>query len=404
MKKYNILFTYITPFHPERGGIGRVTDSLAREFIKRGHQVWYLIYDSAITTKYEYDYPAPLQYFPSKELMAKENLEFYHQFLQEHHIDVVINQSGLFSDSELYLNTGNYFTKVISVLHNKPWLFYHHILREAIPLRDTTFKEHLKRIARIVLYPRTKRRFKRDRINQMKMLLPQTDLVCTLTEKFFKDLDEIYPGYSDKYIAIPNPNSYSQEQLNGIALEEKKNQAVFIGMYRSEKKIDYMLRIWNNVVKMHPDWELLIFGDGTERMRRKVKQWASKVDNVRLMGFENPLPYQKSAKIVCMTSTYEGWGMTLTEAMQCGCVPIAFNSFESAEDVIKDEDTGFLIKPFDCKEYAYKLAELMDDEELRINMAQKAMSDVKRFDVEKVADIWQQTFDALCDSKELSIS
>ena len=369
---------------------------MAREFIKRGHTVWYLIYDSALTTKYDFDYPAPLEYFPTKELMSEENLDFYHNFLKEHHIDIVINQSGNFSDSRLYLNTGNNSTKVISTLHQKPWLAYLHLFKAISPLRDTTFKEHLKRIARIVLFPRSKRRFKRDRINQMKMLLPRTDLVCTLTEKFYKDLDEIYPGYSDKYIAIPNPNSYSQEQLSDITLEEKKNQVVFIGMYRSEKKIDYMLRIWNNVVKMHPDWELLIFGDGTERMRRRVKQWASKVDNVRLMGFENPLPYQKSAKIVCMTSTYEGWGMTLTEAMQCGCVPMAFNSFEAAEDVIKNNETGFLIKPFDRMEYVRKLSLLMDNEELRINMAQKAMSDVKRFDVEKVADIWQQTFDALC--------
>ena len=49
----NILFAYITPFHPERGGIGRVTDSLTREFLRRGHKVHYLIYDSAITIHHD---------------------------------------------------------------------------------------------------------------------------------------------------------------------------------------------------------------------------------------------------------------------------------------------------------------------------------------------------------------
>lgn len=400
MRKYNILFTYITPFHPERGGIGRVTDSLAREFIKRGHTVWYLIYDSALTTKYDFDYPAPLEYFPTKELMSEENLDFYHNFLKEHHIDIVINQSGNFSDSRLYLNTGNDYTKVISVLHQKPWLSYHHLFKETYPLKDTTFKEHLKRIARILLFPRTKKRFKVDRINHMQCLLPQTDLVCTTTNRYFKDLDEIYAGYSDKYIAIPNPNSYSKEQLSDVSLTEKKNQVVFIGMYRQEKKIDYMIKIWKSVVKTHPQWELLIFGDGNERMRRRVKKWAENIDNVRLMGFQNPLSFQKSAKIVCMTSTYEGWGMTLTEAMQCGCVPIAFNSFEAAKEIIKNEETGFLIKPFCIKKYVHKLSQLMDDEELRIEMAQKAISDVKRFDGDKVAEIWKQTFDSLCSPKK----
>ena len=30
----NIVFTYITPFHPERGGIGRVTHTLTIELQK----------------------------------------------------------------------------------------------------------------------------------------------------------------------------------------------------------------------------------------------------------------------------------------------------------------------------------------------------------------------------------
>lgn len=38
----NILFTSSTPFHPLRGGVGRVTDTLCKELQKRGYQVFYL--------------------------------------------------------------------------------------------------------------------------------------------------------------------------------------------------------------------------------------------------------------------------------------------------------------------------------------------------------------------------
>ena len=41
--KKNILFTYITPFHPERGGTGRVTHVLTLELQKRGDQEWRLL-------------------------------------------------------------------------------------------------------------------------------------------------------------------------------------------------------------------------------------------------------------------------------------------------------------------------------------------------------------------------
>ncbi len=38
----NILFTWPIPFDPLKGGVERVTDVLAREFVKRGHRVFFL--------------------------------------------------------------------------------------------------------------------------------------------------------------------------------------------------------------------------------------------------------------------------------------------------------------------------------------------------------------------------
>ena len=55
MKRKNILFAYITPFHPNKGGIGRVTYQLTLELQRRGYNVFYLIYPSGITIRYEYD-------------------------------------------------------------------------------------------------------------------------------------------------------------------------------------------------------------------------------------------------------------------------------------------------------------------------------------------------------------
>ena len=48
-----------------------------------------------------------------------------------------------------------------------------------------------------------------------------------------------------------------------------------------------------------------------------------------LKGQKNPEPYYNEASIFMMTSSFEGWGLTLTEAQQYGCVPLAFHSFAS---------------------------------------------------------------------------
>lgn len=391
----NILFTYITPFHPERGGIGRVTDSLTRELLHHGYKVFYLIYDSAITIRHEFDYPAPLTYLPSRELLSEENITFYQQYLKDNSIDIVINQSGNFSDSELYLRTGNPKVKVISVLHSNPWIAYKYLWSTISPLRNDTLIEKFKRIARIVLYPRIKRQYRTRREQQFHMLLPHTDKVCMLSSNFYDELSEIYPGYEQKYCAIPNPNSYTDEQVKDVCFDKKKKQVLFIGLFSTQKAVDRLIRVWGKLYSHHPDWRLVIVGDGPKNIVSRLHSMASKMDNVEFVGFQSPLSYLKESSILCLTSNYEGWGMVLTEAMQCGTVPIAFQSFASVTDIIAHDVNGILVPPFDLDSYAHELSSLMSNPDKLIQLSRKAMQDVRRFSVSNIVDQWEELFKSL---------
>lgn len=391
----NLLFTYITPFHPERGGIGRVTDSLTREFLRRGHKVHYLIYDSAITIRHEYDYPAPLSYLPSRELLSEENISFYQCYLQEHAIDVVINQSGNFSDSALWLRTGNPSVKVISVLHSTPWVAYKRLWNTNLSLRNDGMVEKFKRIARILLYPRIKRQYRNSRESQFRMLLPATDKVCMLSRHFYGELSEICPGYENKYCAIPNPNSFVDTQVADITLDSKKKQLLFIGLFSAEKAVDRLVKIWGKLYRQHPDWHLVIVGDGPKPIVSRLHAMAAKMEHIEFVGFQSPLPYLKESRIFCMTSNYEGFPMVLTEAMQCGAVPIAFQSFASVTDIIHHDTNGLLVPPFDMDRYARELSTLMSNPNKLNSLAHHAMHDVKHFSVSNVVDQWEGLFDTL---------
>ena len=105
-------------------------------------------------------------------------------------------------------------------------------------------------------------------------------------------------------------------------------------------------------------------------------------------GFKDPKPYYQKAKIICLTSIYEGWGMVLTEAMQFGCVPIAFDSFPAIRDIIIPNETGILVKPFSKKEYIFKLIHLMEDDNYRTQLSQKGFEYVKKFDKSNILPKW----------------
>ena len=81
--------------------------------------------------------------------------------------------------------------------------------------------------------------------------------------------------------------------------------------------------------------------------------------------------------------------MTLTEGMQWGCIPITFNSYAAAADIIDDGINGCLITPFNLREYATRLSELMRDENKRYVMSLAAQAKSRKFDVSNICVKWQ---------------
>lgn len=102
--------------------------------------------------------------------------------------------------------------------------------------------------------------------------------------------------------------------------------------------------------------------------------------------------YYKESSIFCLTSNHEGWGLVLTEAMQFGCVPIAFDSFESIHEIIEDGKNGFLVKPFDMDKYADKVLRLADN--FKVDYVMNVMNSMERLMPENVVKLWIRLFNS----------
>ena len=97
-----------------------------------------------------------------------------------------------------------------------------------------------------------------------------------------------------------------------------------------------------------------------------------------------------------MTSSFEGFGLVLTEALQNGIIPIAFDSYNAVRDIIDDGLTGMLIKPFSIESYAKHLSILMSDTSLRDTMRENIRNkDLSSFSEENVYNKWIILFNQL---------
>lgn len=89
-----------------------------------------------------------------------------------------------------------------------------------------------------------------------------------------------------------------------------------------------------------------------------------------------------------LTSRNEGWGLTLTEAQQFGCVPIAFDTYATLSDIITDGENGRIIPEGERGLYRDALAFLMHDEPLCHRLAVNAISSSHRFEKKTIIAQW----------------
>lgn len=386
----NILFTYFSVFNPERGGIERISFTLIKALKLKGYNVFAIHGDKPTTN--ELERLATESFFlpvsNRKRINCPENKSFYNKVINDNNINIIINQEGNFSPSYFFLDIeSKQNIKIFSVIHSEPLFNYKSLFTETFRRRN--INTPLKRwIRHILLYPFRLQKEKHRLIKRLNYLNAKSDYIVLLSDKFKKGLKEFNPNMdAGKVISIPNANTYTSKDLS----EEYKKQkeVLFVGRLSSnDKRPDRLIKIWSKLERQHNDWTLRFVGDGNEKENLIKHATQAALKNVIFEGYKNPKPYYEKAEIICLTSNFEGMPMVVLEAKQHGVIPIMFESFASATDIITHNENGLLIPPFDLEKYTEALSRLMKNDSLRSKMSKEALNHSRAFDLENIVSIW----------------
>lgn len=152
-------------------------------------------------------------------------------------------------------------------------------------------------------------------------------------------------------------------------LHEEYSQYDFIILMASrfgrEKNIEMAISAMAEIVKRHPRAGLLIIGRGP--MLRRYMAEVRKLnlsDNVKIEPWSDDIvSFYKTADLFVLTSNYEGYGLTLIEAMLSGC-PIVSTNVGIASEIVKNGQNGFVIEAGDKNALIKTILELMENKEL----------------------------------------
>lgn len=230
-------------------------------------------------------------------------------------------------------------------------------------------------------------------------LVRQVDCFITLTPEYVQEFVSAL-GLNDeeasRFAVMPNMAFLPKHQP--IPAKDRPKKILFVGrLSYADKRPDRVLQIWEKVCQYLPDWEVEIYGKGSEEkfLRRMIQQ--KQLPRITLKGYiADATAVYASGAILMMTSTYEGWGLVLSEAQASGVVPIAFDSSAGIRELIgKDSTYGCLVAPFDLDAYAAQLRRLCQDVELRSRLSQAAQTHCLDYSPERIRSRWEEIFSQL---------
>ena len=223
-------------------------------------------------------------------------------------------------------------------------------------------------------------------VQRKRYLLEHAKKYVLLSKQFIPEFCKLIGAdINDGRITFINNPTLTTEVVD---YAKKENIILSVSRLAKEKCVDKMIYMWKDLSQQLPDWRFIIVGDGPERQKLEHTVQKQNIPRVEFVGFTKPTHYYQKAKIFLMTSKYEGWGLTLLEAMQQGCVPIAYHSFSSLTDIINNGINGYIIDTNDYSTFEERIIDLAQNEGLLLTLSSSAISKSKEFDIGNIINHW----------------
>jgi glycosyltransferase involved in cell wall biosynthesis len=158
--------------------------------------------------------------------------------------------------------------------------------------------------------------------------------------------------------------------------EIKKPYILITNRHDPQKRFDYVIKAFAEVLKKYSKVNLVIPGPFTEHTATLVKlvkklKIAGKVHFTKVISENDLQKLYKNACIYCYPSPQEDFGLGPLEAGGWGVPTVAWNH-AGPTITVENAKTGYLAQPFEIKDYARCILKILENGKLRLKLGLSA--------------------------------
>jgi glycosyltransferase involved in cell wall biosynthesis len=217
------------------------------------------------------------------------------------------------------------------------------------------------------------------------IIFPSKSLANHLIKKLF---------LSKKQIKII-PYGVNISEINILANKEMSNidkkifkikcllNIISIGRFCQQKDFATILKAFSIISNKFKNIRLILIGDGN--MKKKLIELSKTLGiekRVFFLGWKtNIFPYLKYSDIFVFSSLFEGFGITILEAMAMKLPVVATNTQYGPSEILENGKYGILVPVSNYQNMAYELLRLIKNNKLREKYSRLSYQRAKKYDL-----------------------
>jgi amylovoran biosynthesis glycosyltransferase AmsD len=215
------------------------------------------------------------------------------------------------------------------------------------------------------------------------------DSIAVLTNHDLQMMKE--KGFRNIHL-IRNASSYFPDVFSLTPILNRAKVILAIGRLEAQKGFDLLIEAWKKVYKVHPEWTVLIVGEGSleEDLQQLTDHYFENSNACKIMPFSNKIDQlYGNCQLLALSSRFEGFPMVLIESMCFGVPAVSFDCETGPREIIKDLSNGMLVTNGDVDQMSKALSKLIADESLRSSLSSQCYKDRDDYNLDNIVGQWK---------------